>query len=146
MEAIIGTLTSLRAALERVARVAATDATVLVTGETGTGKELIALAIHASSPRAKRALVKVNCAALPEGLVASELFGHERGAFTGALERPRGRFELAAGGTIFLSEVGDLPPAIQVALLSDGGGDDLVEGRHPVAGARRRQPPSGSHR
>jgi transcriptional regulator with GAF, ATPase, and Fis domain len=114
---IIGSAASMRAVLERVARVAATDATVLVTGETGTGKELIAKAIHASSPRAKRALVKVNCAALPEGLVAAELFGHERGAFTGALERRRGRFELAAGGTIFLDEVGELPPPVQVALL-----------------------------
>ena len=114
---IIGGSSSLRAVLDRVARVAATDATVLITGETGTGKELIARAIHASSPRAKRTLIKVNCAVLPEGLVASELFGHERGAFTGALERRRGRFELAAGGTIFLDEIGELPPATQVALL-----------------------------
>jgi formate hydrogenlyase transcriptional activator len=114
---IIGTSPGLRQVLERVASVAATDSTVLITGETGTGKELLARAIHAGSPRATRALVKVNCAALPEGLVASELFGHERGAFTGALERRRGRFELAAGGTIFLDEVGDLPPPVQAALL-----------------------------
>jgi formate hydrogenlyase transcriptional activator len=97
--------------------VAATDATVLVTGETGTGKELIARAIHAASPRAKQPLIKVNCAVLPDGLVASELFGHERGAFTGAVERRRGRFELAARGTIFLDEIGELPQATQVALL-----------------------------
>ena len=114
---IIGASAGLRDVLERVARVAATDSTVLVTGETGTGKELIARAIHAGSPRARRALVKVNGAALPEALVASELFGHERGAFTGALERRKGRFELASGGTIFLDEVGDLPAPVQVALL-----------------------------
>jgi formate hydrogenlyase transcriptional activator len=114
---ILGDSPALRRVLDRVARVAATDATVLITGETGTGKELIARAIHASSPRAKRALVTVNCAALPEGLIGSELFGHERGAFTGALERRRGRFELASGGTLFLDEIGELPPAVQVALL-----------------------------
>jgi formate hydrogenlyase transcriptional activator len=114
---IIGASPGLLEVLERVARVAATDSTVLIIGETGTGKELVARAIHRGSPRAKRALVKVNCAALPEGLIASELFGHERGAFTGALERRRGRFELAAGGTIFLDEVGELPAPVQVALL-----------------------------
>jgi formate hydrogenlyase transcriptional activator len=114
---IIGASAGLRDVLERVSKVAATDSTVLITGETGTGKELVARAIHAGSRRARRALVKVNCAALPEGLVASELFGHEKGAFTGALERRRGRFELAAGGTIFLDEVGELPAPVQVALL-----------------------------
>jgi transcriptional regulator with GAF, ATPase, and Fis domain len=114
---ILGSSPALRRVLDRVARVAPTGATVLITGETGTGKELIARAIHAASPRAKRALVTVNCAALPEGLIGSELFGHERGAFTGALERRRGRFELASGGTLFLDEIGELPPAMQVALL-----------------------------
>ncbi|HET7294502.1 MAG TPA: sigma 54-interacting transcriptional regulator [Vicinamibacteria bacterium] len=114
---IIGVSPGLREVLERVSRVAATDSTVLISGETGTGKELIARAIHMGSTRSRRALVKVNCAALPEGLIASELFGHEKGAFTGALERRRGRFELATGGTIFLDEVGELPQPVQVALL-----------------------------
>jgi formate hydrogenlyase transcriptional activator len=114
---IFGVSAALREVLERVALVAATDSTVLITGETGTGKELVARAIHAASPRAKRAMVKVNCAVLPEGIVASELFGHEKGAFTGAVERRRGRFELAAGGTIFLDEIGELPAPVQVMLL-----------------------------
>ncbi len=114
---MVGESAAMLRVLDRVARVAATDATVLVTGETGTGKELIARAIHAGSARAKRPFVRVNCGALAEGLVASELFGHERGSFTGAVERRKGRFELANGGTIFLDEVGELPPALQVALL-----------------------------
>ena len=114
---ILGSSGALRGVMERIARVAPTTATVLITGETGTGKELIARAIHAASPRAKRPLVRVNCAALPEGLLASELFGHERGAFTGAVERRKGRFEIANGGTIFLDEIGELSPAMQVALL-----------------------------
>ena len=114
---MVGESAAMRRVLDRVARVAATDATVLVTGETGTGKELIARAIHAGSARAKRPFVRVNCGALAEGLIASELFGHERGSFTGAVERRKGRFELANGGTIFLDEVGELPPALQVALL-----------------------------
>jgi formate hydrogenlyase transcriptional activator len=114
---LLGESAVMRRVLERVARVAATPTTVLVTGETGTGKELVARAAHAASPRAKRPFVRVNCGAMAEGLVASELFGHERGAFTGALERRKGRFELANGGTLFLDEVGELPPATQVALL-----------------------------
>jgi formate hydrogenlyase transcriptional activator len=117
LSGIIGASASLSDVMERVACVAPTKATVLITGETGTGKELIARAVHAASPRAKRPLVRVNCAALPEGLLASELFGHERGAFTGAVERRKGRFELANGGTLFLDEIGELTPAMQVALL-----------------------------
>jgi len=97
--------------------VARTDSTVLVTGETGTGKELVAHAIHRRSPRSSRALVKVNCAALPSELIGSELFGHEKGAFTGALQQRIGRFEAANGGTIFLDEIGELKPEIQIALL-----------------------------
>ena len=116
-EEIVGSSQSLRAVLARVERVASTDSTVLVTGETGTGKELIARAIHRRSPRSARALVKVNCAALPDALIASELFGHERGAFTGALAQRIGRFELASHGSIFLDEVGELPAEMQVALL-----------------------------
>ncbi|HEV7509506.1 MAG TPA: sigma 54-interacting transcriptional regulator [Thermoanaerobaculia bacterium] len=116
-EEIVGVSKALRDTLARVDKVAATDATVLLTGETGTGKELVARAIHRHSPRAKRALVAVNCAALPASLIASELFGHEKGAFTGALQRRIGRFELAAGGSIFLDEVGELPPEVQATLL-----------------------------
>jgi transcriptional regulator with GAF, ATPase, and Fis domain len=107
----------LQAILVLVRKVAPTDSTVLVTGETGTGKELIARAIHKRSQRAERAFVSVNCAAIPATLIASELFGHEKGAFTGALQRRLGRFELAEGGTIFLDEIGELPPDVQIALL-----------------------------
>jgi transcriptional regulator with PAS, ATPase and Fis domain len=116
-EEIVGTSAPLRAVLARVSRVAPTDSTVLITGETGTGKELVARAIHKGSARSAQAFVSVNCAAIPPALIASELFGHEKGAFTGALERRLGRFELADGGTIFLDEVGDLPSDTQLALL-----------------------------
>ena len=114
---IVGTSNPLKAVLSRIAKVAPTDSTVLVTGETGTGKELIARAIHRKSQRARRAFVSVNCAGIPRDLIASELFGHEKGAFTGATQRRLGRFELADGGTIFLDEVGELLLDTQVALL-----------------------------
>jgi transcriptional regulator with GAF, ATPase, and Fis domain len=107
----------LHAVLSRVSKVAPTDSTVLITGETGTGKELIARAVHKRSQRASRAFVSVNCAAIPRDLIASELFGHEKGAFTGATQRRLGRFELAEGGTIFLDEIGELPAETQIALL-----------------------------
>jgi len=116
-EEIVGTSDPLRAVLSRIAKVAPTDSTVFITGETGTGKELIARAIHKRSPRSGRAFVSVNCAALAPSLISSELFGHEKGAFTGATQRRLGRFEMADGGTIFLDEVGELPSDIQVALL-----------------------------
>jgi transcriptional regulator with GAF, ATPase, and Fis domain len=116
-EEIVGTSLPLRAVLSYVSKVAPTDSTVLLTGETGTGKELIARAIHKRSPRSARAFVAVNCAAVPSSLIASELFGHEKGAFTGALQRRPGRFELADGGTIFLDEVGELPAETQIMLL-----------------------------
>jgi formate hydrogenlyase transcriptional activator len=116
-EEIVGSSRVLQTVLGRVDKVARTDSTVLVTGETGTGKELIARAIHRRSARSSRALIKVNCAALPEALIASELFGHEKGAFTGALQQRIGRFELASGGSIFLDEIGELPAEMQVALL-----------------------------
>ncbi|MGA2600508.1 MAG: sigma 54-interacting transcriptional regulator [Bryobacteraceae bacterium] len=114
---IVGASPALQQVLSRVEKVAPTDSTVLITGETGTGKELIAQAIHKGSLRAGRAFVSVNCAALPASLIASELFGHERGSFTGALQRRLGRFELADGGTIFLDEIGDLPAETQVTVL-----------------------------
>jgi formate hydrogenlyase transcriptional activator len=116
-EEIVGTSPALSAVLSRVSKVAATDSTVLIAGETGTGKELVARAIHKQSRRSSRAFVAVNCAAVPRELVASELFGHEKGAFTGATQRRPGRFELADGGTIFVDEVGELSLDTQVALL-----------------------------
>ncbi len=116
-EDIVGSSPALRKVLSQVSKVAPSDSTVLILGETGTGKELIARAIHKRSMRAKRAFIAVNCAAIPQSLIASELFGHEKGAFTGATQRRLGRFEAANGGTIFLDEVGDVPPEIQVALL-----------------------------
>lgn len=116
-EEIVGTSPALTAVLSRISKVAASDSTVLITGETGTGKELVARAIHRRSRRSSRAFVVVNCAAIPRELVASELFGHEKGAFTGATQRRLGRFELADGGTIFLDEVGELLPDTQIALL-----------------------------
>jgi transcriptional regulator with GAF, ATPase, and Fis domain len=114
---IVGSSDALQKVLSLVSKVAPTDATVLVTGETGTGKELVARAIHRQSHRSSRAFVCVNCAAVPRDLIASELFGHEKGSFTGALQRRLGRFELAEGGTIFLDEVGELPLGTQIALL-----------------------------
>ena len=116
-EEIIGGSAALRTVLAKVGPVAPTDSTVLILGETGTGKELVARAVHNLSRRKDRPLIKLNCSALPTGLVESELFGHEKGAFTGATERRTGRFELADGGTIFLDEVGELPPEAQVKLL-----------------------------
>ena len=116
-EEIIGESPRLRAVLKQVETVAPTDSTVLITGETGTGKELIARAIHNLSPRRERTFVKVNCAAIPTGLLESELFGHERGAFTGAITQRIGRFETANGGTIFLDEIGDIPLELQPKLL-----------------------------
>jgi formate hydrogenlyase transcriptional activator len=116
-EQIVGNSPALRVVLEQAERVAATDATVLIQGETGTGKELIAHTIHNASPRSGRPLVKLNCAAIPFDLLESELFGHERGAFTGAIAQRVGRFELADKGTLFLDEVGDMPLALQPKLL-----------------------------
>jgi formate hydrogenlyase transcriptional activator len=116
-EEIVGASPSLKAVLARIDKVAPTESIVFITGETGTGKELVARAIHKRSPRASRAFVSVNCAAIPATLIASELFGHEKGAFTGAHQRRLGRFELAEGGTIFLDEIGELPLETQIALL-----------------------------
>jgi formate hydrogenlyase transcriptional activator len=116
-EEIVGTSPALKSVLSRISKVAPSDSTVLITGETGTGKELVARAIHRRSNRSSRAFVSVNCAAMPRDLIASELFGHEKGAFTGATQQRLGRFELASAGTIFLDEVGELPAETQIALL-----------------------------
>jgi PAS domain S-box-containing protein len=116
-EEIVGESPALQVVLSYVVKVAPTDSTVLITGETGTGKELVARAIHKRSPRAARAFVSANCAAIPPSLIASELFGHEKGAFTGAVQRRLGRFELAEGGTLFLDEIGELPLDTQITLL-----------------------------
>jgi formate hydrogenlyase transcriptional activator len=116
-EEIVGSSSALQDVLTRIVKVAPTDSTVLITGETGTGKELIARAIHKRSRRSKQAFISVNCASIPPSLIASELFGHEKGAFTGALHQRQGRFELAHSGTIFLDEIGDLPAETQIALL-----------------------------
>jgi transcriptional regulator with GAF, ATPase, and Fis domain len=116
-EEIVGSSAAVQAVLSRVAKVAPTYSTVLITGETGTGKELIARAIHKRSQRSDRPFIGFNCAGIPSSLIASELFGHEKGAFTGALQRRLGRFQLAEGGTIFLDEVGELPAETQIALL-----------------------------
>ncbi|HVO97614.1 MAG TPA: sigma-54 dependent transcriptional regulator [Bryobacteraceae bacterium] len=114
---IVGSSEPLQRVLRHVAKVAPTDSTVLITGESGTGKELVARAIHKSSQRYGRPFIRVNCAAIPQSLIASELFGHEKGAFTGAMQRRLGRFEMATRGTIFLDEVGEIPPETQIALL-----------------------------
>jgi transcriptional regulator with GAF, ATPase, and Fis domain len=116
-EEIVGSSPALQTVLSSIVKVAPTDSTVLITGETGTGKELIARAIHKRSQRSGQAFISVNCASIPSGLIASELFGHEKGAFTGALQRRQGRFELAHSGTIFLDEIGELPAETQIALL-----------------------------
>jgi len=116
-EQIVGNSPGLRIVLEQVERVAAADSTVLIQGETGTGKELIAHAIHNASPRSGHPLIKLNCAAIPFDLLESEVFGHERGAFTGAIAQKIGRFELADKGTLFLDEVGDIPLPLQPKLL-----------------------------
>jgi formate hydrogenlyase transcriptional activator len=116
-EEIVGSSPALKTVLSSIVKVAPTDSTVLITGETGTGKELVARGIHKASRRSAQAFISVNCAAIPSSLIASELFGHEKGAFTGALQRRQGRFELADSGTIFLDEIGELPPETQIALL-----------------------------
>jgi len=133
-EEIVGASPALGAVLSRVSKVAGSDSTVLITGETGTGKELIARAIHRRSGRSAGAFVAVNCAAIPRELITSELFGHEKGAFTGAIQRRLGRFELAEGGTLFLDEVGELSPEIQVALLRvlQEREFERVGGAHPI--------------
>jgi transcriptional regulator with GAF, ATPase, and Fis domain len=133
-EEIVGMSPALQATLSRVIKVATTDSTVVITGETGTGKELVARAIHRRSDRASRPFVGVNCAAIPRDLIASELFGHEKGAFTGATQQRLGRFELANGGTLFLDEVGELPAETQIALLRvlQEHEFERIGGSHPI--------------
>jgi transcriptional regulator with GAF, ATPase, and Fis domain len=154
-EEILAHSAELKRLLDTVEQVATTDATVLITGETGTGKELIARAIHRRSPRARGPLVKVNCAAVPSTLLASELFGHERGAFSGAVERRKGRFEQAHGGTLFLDEIGELPQEMQVLLLRVlqereferlGGETALSASRGKICGRKWRGQKSGDAR
>src|SRR6202035_1021500 len=131
---IIGTSPALQTVLSRMSKVAATDSSVLITGETGTGKELVARAIHRRSKRSSGPFISMNCAAIPRDLIPSELFGHEKGAFTGATQQRLGRFELADGGTIFLDEVGELLPDTQIALLRvlQEREFDRVGGRQPI--------------
>src|SRR6267142_1687386 len=131
-DGIVGHAPSFAETLERIDRVGATDATVLITGETGTGKELVARAIHRRSRRSSHAMVCANLAALPKGLVATELFGHEAGAFTGAVQKRIGRFEAANASTLFLDEVGEVPPCVQVMLLRA-----LQEGEFERIGSNR---------
>lgn len=145
-DTLVGDSPSLKAVYKELLRVSQSRATVLLRGESGTGKELIAKLIHINSPRAQKPFIKVNCAALPETLLESELFGHEKGAFTGAIQTRKGRFELADGGTIFLDEIGDLPASVQVKLLRVlqemefervGGGETLSVDVRVVAATHR---------
>jgi transcriptional regulator with GAF, ATPase, and Fis domain len=135
---IVGVSPALKIVLSYVSKVAPMDSTLLITGEAGTGKELIARAIHKRSPRSSRAFVTVNCAAIPSALIASELFGHEKGAFTGAVQRRHGRFELADGGTLFLDEVGELPADTQIMLLRVLQEREFERVRQPDGPAHRR--------
>ena len=132
---IVGTSPELRQTLQLISRVAPTNSTVMILGETGTGKELVARSIHHHSTRKTRSLVKVNCATLPANLIESELFGHERGSFTGAIERRIGKFELAHQGTLFLDEIGELPLELQSKLLRALQEKEIerIGSRHPIA-------------